>query len=120
MSREEATVAQLEPVRGPSALGGGNRRFFELLWLISLNEYRKTFFGSIFGYLWSLMRPLAFKLDLPELHSSEWMSAKVVPRLNSTWVIQGVTSPSGVVFGGGAIDQPAPADYFGSGITSSP
>jgi ABC-2 type transport system permease protein len=50
---------QLQPVRGPSALGGGRQRFFELLWLISLNEYRKTFFGSMLGYLWSLMRPLA-------------------------------------------------------------
>lgn len=50
---------QLEPVRGPSALGGGSRRFFELLWLISLNEYRKTFFGSMLGYVWSLVRPLA-------------------------------------------------------------
>jgi ABC-2 type transport system permease protein len=49
---------RLEEVRGPSALGGGRRRFFDLLWLISLNEFRKTYFGSALGYLWSLARPL--------------------------------------------------------------
>jgi ABC-2 type transport system permease protein len=54
----EPSSLELREVRGPSALGGGRRRFFDLLWLISLNEFRKTFFGSILGYLWSLMRPL--------------------------------------------------------------
>jgi ABC-2 type transport system permease protein len=49
---------ELQEVRGPSALGGGSRRFFDLLWLISLNEFKKTFFGTFLGYLWSLMRPL--------------------------------------------------------------
>lgn len=52
-------AVELQEVRGPSALGGGRRRFFELLWLISLNEFRKTFFGTALGYLWSLVRPLA-------------------------------------------------------------
>ena len=54
----EQTALQLEEVRGPSALGGGRRRFFDLLWLISLNEFRKTFYGTVLGYVWSLMRPL--------------------------------------------------------------
>jgi len=49
---------ELRHVRGPSALGGGRRRFFDLLWLISLNEFRKTFFGTALGYVWSLARPL--------------------------------------------------------------
>ncbi len=49
---------ELQEVRGPSALGGGSRRFFDLLWLISLNEFRKTFFGTALGYVWSLVRPL--------------------------------------------------------------
>ncbi|HEX6454958.1 MAG TPA: ABC transporter permease [Solirubrobacterales bacterium] len=49
---------ELQEVRGPSVLGGGRRRFFDLLWLIALNEFRKTYFGSILGYVWSLMRPL--------------------------------------------------------------
>jgi ABC-2 type transport system permease protein len=54
----EATPAPLAPVRGPSALGGGRRRFFELLWLISLTEFKRTYFGTVLGYVWSLLRPL--------------------------------------------------------------
>jgi ABC-2 type transport system permease protein len=49
---------ELQEVRGPSALGGGSRRFFDLLWLISLNEFKMTFFGTFLGYIWSLVRPL--------------------------------------------------------------
>lgn len=58
MSDSLTPVYELEEVRGPSALGGGRRRFFDLLWLISLNEFRKTFFGTVLGYVWSLVRPL--------------------------------------------------------------
>jgi ABC-2 type transport system permease protein len=50
--------AQLREVHGPSALGGGRRRFFDLLWLMSVTEFRRTYFGTVFGYLWSLVRPL--------------------------------------------------------------
>jgi len=53
-------VAPGHDVRGPSALGGGRRRFFELLWLMALTEFRKTYFGTVFGYLWSLAKPLMF------------------------------------------------------------
>ncbi|MGH2589560.1 MAG: ABC transporter permease [Microbacterium sp.] len=49
---------ELRPVRGPSALGGGGRRFFELLYLISVTEFKKTYFGTVLGYVWSLLRPL--------------------------------------------------------------
>lgn len=49
---------ELREVRGPSALGGGSRRFFDLLWLISLTEFRRVYFGTVLGYLWSLIRPL--------------------------------------------------------------
>ena len=49
----------LVPVRGPSALGGGTRRFFELLYLIAVTDFRKTYFGTVLGYFWSLLRPLA-------------------------------------------------------------
>lgn len=48
----------LQPVRGPSALGGGWRRFGELLYLISVTEFKKTYFGTVLGYVWSLLRPL--------------------------------------------------------------
>jgi ABC-2 type transport system permease protein len=57
MSGEPATV-ELREVSGPSALGGGWSRFFELLWLMSVTDFKKTFFGTALGYLWSLVRPL--------------------------------------------------------------
>jgi len=37
---------------------GERRRFAELLWLISVNEFKKTYFGTVLGYFWSLARPL--------------------------------------------------------------
>lgn len=55
--REEAPV--LRNVAGPSALGGSPRRFFDLLYLISVNDFKKTYFGTVLGYFWSLLRPLA-------------------------------------------------------------
>ena len=51
-------VAPLQEVKGPSALGGGSRRFFDLLWLISVTEFKRVYFGTVLGYLWSLIRPL--------------------------------------------------------------
>ena len=52
------TTSQLREVRGPSALGGGSRRFFDLLWLTSVTEFKRVYFGTVLGYLWSLIRPL--------------------------------------------------------------
>ncbi len=49
---------ELRVVTGPSALGGGWKRFGELLYLISVTEFKKTYFGTVLGYLWSLLRPL--------------------------------------------------------------
>ena len=51
-------VGPLREVHGPSALGGGTRRFGDLLWLISVTEFKRTYFGTVLGYLWSLIRPL--------------------------------------------------------------
>lgn len=52
------TEMSLQPVNGPSALGGGPRRFFDLLWLMSITEFKRVYFGTVLGYLWSLIRPL--------------------------------------------------------------
>jgi ABC-2 type transport system permease protein len=49
---------ELREVRGPSALGGGWRRSLELLYLIAATEFKKVYFGTVLGYLWSLARPL--------------------------------------------------------------
>jgi ABC-2 type transport system permease protein len=51
-------VVALRDVSGPSALGGGTRRSLELLWLIAVTEFKRTYFGTVLGYLWSLCRPL--------------------------------------------------------------
>jgi ABC-2 type transport system permease protein len=48
----------LREVRGPSALGGGGRRVFDLHWLMSVTEFKRAYFGTVLGYLWSLIRPL--------------------------------------------------------------
>jgi ABC-2 type transport system permease protein len=54
-----ATAApRAREIHGPSALGGGWRRFVHLTWLIAITDYRLAYFGSALGYLWSLMRPL--------------------------------------------------------------
>lgn len=53
-----APAIELREVRGPSALGGGSRRFFDLLWLMSVTEFKRVYFGTVLGYLWSLIRPL--------------------------------------------------------------
>jgi ABC-2 type transport system permease protein len=57
MSTPELSMNQ---VRGPSALGGGWRRFWGLTWVIARKDYKLSYFGSALGYLWSLMQPLLF------------------------------------------------------------
>jgi ABC-2 type transport system permease protein len=56
------TTTQLEarPVQGPSALGGGWPRFLRLTWLVAKTDFKLTYYGSVLGYLWSLMQPLLF------------------------------------------------------------
>ena len=58
MSDPAKPVPELVEVPGPSALGGGWRRFFDLLFLIAVNDFKKTYFGTALGYVWSLARPL--------------------------------------------------------------
>jgi ABC-2 type transport system permease protein len=53
----DATL-ELREVRGPSALGGGWRRSADLLYLIAVTEFRRSYLGTALGYLWSLARPL--------------------------------------------------------------
>lgn len=53
-----AQSPELREVPGPSALGGGWRRFADLLWLMASTEFKRNYFGTVLGYLWSLIRPL--------------------------------------------------------------
>jgi ABC-2 type transport system permease protein len=48
----------LRDVPGPSALGGGRRRALDLLYVIAINDFKRTYFGTVLGYLWSIARPL--------------------------------------------------------------
>jgi ABC-2 type transport system permease protein len=54
------TIAETElrEIQGPSALGGGWRRFFDLTWLIAINKFKVSYAGTAIGYVWSLVRPL--------------------------------------------------------------
>jgi ABC-2 type transport system permease protein len=53
-----AGAPRLRDVRGPSALGGGWRRSAELLYLIAVTEFKRVYFGTVLGYVWSICRPL--------------------------------------------------------------
>lgn len=55
---EELLTPQLREVRGPGAVGGGWRRFFDLLWLMAVSDFKKAYFETVLGYVWSLLRPL--------------------------------------------------------------
>jgi ABC-2 type transport system permease protein len=46
------------PIKGPSALGSDPGRLWHLTWTLARTEFKLTFFGSVLGYLWHLMRPL--------------------------------------------------------------
>jgi len=45
-------------VHGPSALSGDFRRFWALTFTLARTEFKLRFFGSVLGYVWTLMRPL--------------------------------------------------------------
>jgi ABC-2 type transport system permease protein len=53
--------AQLEARRyGPSAFGDDFRRFVNLTLMLAATDFKLIYFGSVLGYLWSLVRPLLF------------------------------------------------------------
>jgi ABC-2 type transport system permease protein len=54
------SVGVRQQTYGPSALGGGLRRFIELTVTLARTEFKLRYFGSVLGYFWSLMRPLLF------------------------------------------------------------
>jgi ABC-2 type transport system permease protein len=51
-------VSELRDVPGPSALGGGWQRALELLYLIAALDFKRHYFGTALGYVWSIARPL--------------------------------------------------------------
>jgi len=45
-------------VHGPSALGNDFRRFWSLAFTLARTEFKLRFYGSVLGYVWTLMKPL--------------------------------------------------------------
>jgi ABC-2 type transport system permease protein len=55
-----SAVSGSKRVHGPSAFEGGARRFLELTMTLARTEFKLRYYGSVLGYVWSLMRPLLF------------------------------------------------------------
>lgn len=51
-------MSELREVGGPGALGGSWTRTRDLLLLIAATEFKRTYFNTALGYLWTLCRPL--------------------------------------------------------------
>lgn len=58
MNAHPATL-ELRQISGPRALDSDWRRFWDLLWLNSVAEFKLVYAGSVLGYVWTLARPLA-------------------------------------------------------------
>lgn len=59
MSSGESATLELREIAGPRALDSNWRRFWDLLWLSSVAEFKLVYAGSVLGYFWTLARPLA-------------------------------------------------------------
>lgn len=55
---ENTSGPELKKIPGPTAFGDSARRFFSLLWLTSITDFKLGFHGTVLGYVWSLARPL--------------------------------------------------------------
>jgi ABC-2 type transport system permease protein len=53
-----STPASSASYHAPSAFGGDMRRFWNLTYVLASTEFKLRFFGSVLGYVWTLMRPL--------------------------------------------------------------
>lgn len=58
MSEASSIVTTAHGARGLPA-GDSVRRFFALTWLMAYTDFKLRFFGSILGYFWQLLRPMA-------------------------------------------------------------
>jgi ABC-2 type transport system permease protein len=76
---EPGDPTELREVSGPSALGGGWRRALELLYVISATEFKRTYFGTALGYVWSIARPLLLFAVLLAVFSKGLHLANGVP-----------------------------------------
>jgi ABC-2 type transport system permease protein len=70
---------ELRDVHGPSALGGGWKRFWELTVLIASTDFKRTYFGTTLGYLWSVARPLLLFAVLVEVFTHVFKLGSQIP-----------------------------------------
>lgn len=70
---------ELQDVPGPGALSGGWRRLWELTILIATTEFKRTYFGTVLGYLWSVGRPLLLFAVLVEVFTHIFRLGSQVP-----------------------------------------
>lgn len=57
MSDAAATLDRIGPAPTPKR-GDSRRRFWDLVLIMALTEYRRRYAGSVLGYAWTLLRPL--------------------------------------------------------------
>jgi ABC-2 type transport system permease protein len=57
-SEPRARAAARRQTHGPSALGDSLHRFWSLTFMLARTEFKLRFFGSVLGYIWTLMNPL--------------------------------------------------------------
>lgn len=53
-----SAVASTAQTAAPSAFGGDLRRMLGLTWMLAVTDFKLRYFGSVLGYVWTLMRPL--------------------------------------------------------------
>jgi ABC-2 type transport system permease protein len=51
---------ELREVQGPSAFGDTWSRTWDLLWLLSVTDFRLQYTNTTLGYVWSVLKPFAF------------------------------------------------------------
>jgi ABC-2 type transport system permease protein len=57
---EPAVAERAASSVAPSAFGNDFRRFMNLTLTLAVTDFKLRYFGSVLGYVWSLMRPLLF------------------------------------------------------------
>jgi ABC-2 type transport system permease protein len=70
---------ELKDVTGPSMLSGGWRRTWELCALMSVTDFKRNYFGTVLGYVWSLARPLMLFAVLVEVFTHIFRLGHTVP-----------------------------------------
>jgi ABC-2 type transport system permease protein len=75
----DSVAPELRDIRGPSALSGGWRRFWVLTLLLATTEFKRTYFGTALGYLWSVGRPLLLFAVLVEVFTHVIRLGNLVP-----------------------------------------